>query len=68
VVAQVRRLAAPGATLATWTTAGEVRRRLAGADFLLERRPGFGGKREMLVGRRPGHLHRPTQLTAKHSP
>jgi tRNA 5-methylaminomethyl-2-thiouridine biosynthesis bifunctional protein len=33
VIAQVRRLAAPGATFATWTTAGEVRRRLAGADF-----------------------------------
>jgi tRNA U34 5-methylaminomethyl-2-thiouridine-forming methyltransferase MnmC len=54
VIAQVRRLAAPGATFATWTTAGEVRRRLAGADFSIERRPGFGGKREMLSGRLPG--------------
>ena len=54
VIAQVRRLAAPGATFATWTTAGAVRRRLAGADFSIERRPGFGGKREMLSGRLPG--------------
>jgi tRNA 5-methylaminomethyl-2-thiouridine biosynthesis bifunctional protein len=54
VIAQVRRLAAPGATFATWSTAGEVRRRLASADFSVERRPGFGGKREMLTGRLPG--------------
>jgi tRNA 5-methylaminomethyl-2-thiouridine biosynthesis bifunctional protein len=54
IVAQLRRLAAPRATLATWTVAGEVRRRLASADFALERKPGFGGKREMLTGRLPG--------------
>lgn len=50
IAAQVKRLAAPNATLATWTTAGEVRRRFADAGFVLERRPGFGGKREMLAG------------------
>ncbi len=54
VVAQLQRLSAPGTTLATWTTAGEIRRRLASADFFLERKQGFGGKREMLVGHRPG--------------
>ncbi|MBI5897885.1 MAG: bifunctional tRNA (5-methylaminomethyl-2-thiouridine)(34)-methyltransferase MnmD/FAD-dependent 5-carboxymethylaminomethyl-2-thiouridine(34) oxidoreductase MnmC [Rhodocyclales bacterium] len=54
IMAQLRRLATAGTTLATWTTAGEVRRRLASADFVVERRPGFGSKREMLVGRRPG--------------
>lgn len=54
IAAQLGRLAAPGATLATWSVAGEVRRRLASADFRLERRPGFGGKREMLAGRREG--------------
>jgi tRNA 5-methylaminomethyl-2-thiouridine biosynthesis bifunctional protein len=54
VAAELRRLAAPGATLATWAVAGEVRRRLADACFALEKRPGFGGKREMLVGRLPG--------------
>jgi tRNA 5-methylaminomethyl-2-thiouridine biosynthesis bifunctional protein len=54
VVEQLQRLAAPGASLATWTSAGEVRRRLASADFQLERRPGFGGKREMLCGKHAG--------------
>ena len=39
------------ATLATWSVAGSVRRALAGAGFALERRPGFAGKRQMLVGR-----------------
>jgi tRNA 5-methylaminomethyl-2-thiouridine biosynthesis bifunctional protein len=54
IATQLSRIAAPGATFATWSVAGEVRRRLAGADFQLERRPGFGGKRDMLVGRREG--------------
>lgn len=54
IVAQLRRLAAPGATLATWTVAGEVRRRLAAAGFVVERREGFGTKREMLAGALPG--------------
>lgn len=43
-------LAAPRATLATWCVAGEVRRNLTAAGFRVERRPGFGTKREMLVG------------------
>ncbi|MFN3883985.1 MAG: bifunctional tRNA (5-methylaminomethyl-2-thiouridine)(34)-methyltransferase MnmD/FAD-dependent 5-carboxymethylaminomethyl-2-thiouridine(34) oxidoreductase MnmC [Rhodocyclaceae bacterium] len=47
-------LAKPNATLATWTVAGEVRRNLAAAGFAVERRPGFGAKREMLVGRYTG--------------
>lgn len=46
------RLAAPGATLATWSVAGHVRRALGTAGFAVERRPGFAGKRQMLVGRR----------------
>ena len=54
IAAQLPRIAAPGATLATWSVAGDVRRRLASADFQVERRPGFGGKRDMLVGRRGG--------------
>lgn len=47
----LHRLAAPGATLATWCVAGSVRRSLASAGFALEKAPGFGGKREMTVGR-----------------
>ena len=45
------RLAQPGATLATWSVAGGVRRALAAAGFVVARRPGFAGKRQMLVGR-----------------
>lgn len=45
------RLAAPEATLATWSVAGAVRQGLTGAGFDLTRAPGYQGKREMLVGR-----------------
>lgn len=54
VCAQLARLARPGATLATWSVAGGVRRRLAAAGFALEKRRGFGRKREMLRGWRSG--------------
>ncbi len=50
VVRELRRLAAPDATLATWTVAGGVRSALADAGFRLEKQPGFGAKREMLRG------------------
>ncbi len=45
------RLAAPGATLATWSVAGEVREGLRRAGFELDKAPGFGTKRQMLRGR-----------------
>ena len=40
------RLAGDGATLATWSVAGNVRRALAAAGFAVVRRPGFAGKRQ----------------------
>ena len=43
--------AVPGATLATWSVAGSVRRALSAARFAVEKRPGFASKRQMLVGR-----------------
>lgn len=43
---------APGGTVATFSAAGHVRRGLEAAGFVVERRPGFGSKREMLRGRR----------------
>lgn len=52
--AELARLAVPGATLATWSVAGEVRRGLTEAGFEVDKRPGFGDKREMLAGRRSG--------------
>lgn len=45
------RLAREGATLATYTAAGEVRRDLMAAGFEMTRRPGYGHKRDMLAGR-----------------
>jgi tRNA 5-methylaminomethyl-2-thiouridine biosynthesis bifunctional protein len=49
IMHELARLAAPGATLATWTVARAVRERLAQAGFAVEKRPGFGRKREMLA-------------------
>ncbi|GCL63342.1 FAD-dependent 5-carboxymethylaminomethyl-2-thiouridine(34) oxidoreductase MnmC [Pseudaquabacterium pictum] len=47
---QLPRLAAPGATLATWSVASAVRQGLQAAGFQVEKRPGWGGKREMTAG------------------
>lgn len=48
------RLAAPGATAATWSVAAGVRHALEETGFAVEKRPGFGAKREMLVARYGG--------------
>ncbi|OYU62523.1 MAG: FAD-dependent oxidoreductase [Bradyrhizobium sp. PARBB1] len=47
---QVGRHTAVGGTFATYTAAGHVRRALAAAGFMVERRPGHGRKRHMTVG------------------
>ncbi len=49
---QVARLSAPGATFATFTSAGEVRRGLQAAGFDVHRVPGHGHKRHMSCGQR----------------
>ncbi len=59
VLAEIARLSAPEAKLATFTVAGGVRRGLERAGFSVEKKPGFGAKRERLEGRyrqsgRPG--------------
>lgn len=41
---------ARGGSFATYTAAGWVRRNLTAAGFAVEKRPGFGGKREMMCG------------------
>jgi tRNA 5-methylaminomethyl-2-thiouridine biosynthesis bifunctional protein len=53
-LATVTRLAAPGASLATWSVAVPVRERLAACGWQLDLRPGFGNKKFMLTGRRAG--------------
>jgi tRNA U34 5-methylaminomethyl-2-thiouridine-forming methyltransferase MnmC len=41
---------APEGTFATYAAAGFVRRNLQAAGYIVERRKGFAGKREMLCG------------------
>lgn len=53
--AELARLSAPGASLATFTAAGQVRRDLSAAGFSMSHAPGFGHKREMLRGQFAGH-------------
>jgi tRNA 5-methylaminomethyl-2-thiouridine biosynthesis bifunctional protein len=60
-LARLARLAAPGATVATWSVAREVRDGLSTAGFAVERAPGFCGKREMTIGRfAPRHVAAPS--------
>lgn len=49
VMRSISRLAAADATLATWSVAAPVREALQATGFAVEKRAGFGGKREMLV-------------------
>lgn len=61
----VARLAAPGATLATWSVAGQLRQALAANEFDLEKRPGFAGKRQMLAGRYRSRKPHPSPAPAE---
>lgn len=57
------RLARPGASLATYTAAGFVRRGLGKVGFEVSKAPGFGGKRDMTVAR-----FRPQWKARRHAP
>lgn len=57
LLALVARRSAPGARAATFTVAGAVRRGLEAAGFTVEKKPGFGRKRERLEARLPGDAH-----------
>ncbi|WP_312164883.1 tRNA (5-methylaminomethyl-2-thiouridine)(34)-methyltransferase MnmD [Phenylobacterium sp.] len=59
IMALVAARSAPGARAATFTVAGAVRRGLAAAGFEVEKRPGFGRKRERLEARLPGAVSEP---------
>lgn len=54
VLGLVAARSAPGARAATFTVAGPVRRGLAAAGFAVEKRPGYGRKRERLEARLAG--------------
>lgn len=51
LMAEVARSSNDVASFATFTVAGAVRRGLEAAGFTIEKRPGFGRKREMLAGK-----------------
>lgn len=51
VFTQIARLSAPAARLATFSVAGGVRRGLESVGFAVEKKPGFGAKRERLEAR-----------------
>ncbi|MFT3821893.1 MAG: FAD-dependent 5-carboxymethylaminomethyl-2-thiouridine(34) oxidoreductase MnmC [Rubrivivax sp.] len=59
VLRTLGRRAAPGATAATWSVARAVRDGLAAAGFACERRPGLGGKREVLHAQHVPRAARP---------
>lgn len=63
VLALVGARSAAGARAATFTVAGQVRRGLAAAGFEVEKRPGFGRKRERLEASFPGE--RPAPQSAR---
>jgi len=62
------RLSTADTTLATWAVAGPVREALKAAEFDIDKRPGFAGKWQMLVGRfrsrRPNRHLAPTDRRA----
>jgi tRNA 5-methylaminomethyl-2-thiouridine biosynthesis bifunctional protein len=65
ILAAVAARSAPGARAATFTVAGAVRRGLAAAGFQVDKRPGFGRKKERLEAVFPGPqpaLTRPGRL------
>ena len=59
---EVYRCSASGAQLATFTAAGFVKRGLAKSGFILEKRDGFGRKREMIIARKQGPITAPKPL------
>lgn len=54
VLAHVARCSKPGASAATYTAAGDVRRALEAAGFTVDRIPGFGRKKHMVRATRQG--------------
>ncbi len=62
ILAAVADHSAPGATFATFTSAGEVRRGLAAVGFIVHKISGHGSKRDMLRGELEGNMTSPISL------
>lgn len=63
VFAEIARLSVPGARAATFTVAGDVRRGLQQAGFSVEKKLGFGAKRERLEARFSNGERQPAQAS-----
>lgn len=59
LLSRLNRLAAPGATAATWSAARGVRDALGQAGFQVKRAPGFAGKRDMIQATYAPRYHAP---------
>mgnify|MGYP006089811527 CR=1 FL=1 len=68
LIKEIARLSLPGATVATYSAAGFIRRQLSDAGFLVERKPGYGKKRHMTTAVFPGPSQEQTYLTYKKEP
>jgi tRNA 5-methylaminomethyl-2-thiouridine biosynthesis bifunctional protein len=66
VLARLTAISRPGARLASYTAASAVRQDLATAGWHVEKRPGFGRKKDRIVARLPGEApsppRRPTRI------
>lgn len=67
ILTRLNRLAAPDATLATYSIASSVRAALTQAGFVCERVPGFGRKPEMLAARFAPRWAQSPQVKARFS-
>lgn len=65
IMRSLSRLAAPGATAATWCVAAPLRHALEVAGWEVDKRPGFGDKREMLLARYPNAPEEPVRPQRK---
>ena len=68
VFRELARIAAPGATLATWTVAASVRDGLATAGFTTEKHHGLGKKRDILAGHYTASASTGHAYPARHTP
>lgn len=60
------RISSSGASFATFTAAGDVRRGLEGAGFSVQKQKGFGRKRDMIVGKFEAQGRQREKVFGKH--
>ncbi|WP_078124130.1 bifunctional tRNA (5-methylaminomethyl-2-thiouridine)(34)-methyltransferase MnmD/FAD-dependent 5-carboxymethylaminomethyl-2-thiouridine(34) oxidoreductase MnmC [Leptospira alexanderi] len=68
VLGNLKNVSKPGTTFSTFTVARTVRDSLSSAGFTLEKRPGFGRKKEMLTGKYSNHPFETKESIPKEKP